>query len=102
MFRYRGILFEELRSSCCANCHDGWVGDSPLVRNCIETLDDTIHDSNRPRMILARYLCLDDRWNCKQTGTGLAECFQERAVLEFADDSRPKLILGEPVIQLPP
>ena len=94
-------LFEKLRARCSTDCRDGWVGDSPLVRDCVETLDDAINYSNRPRMILAPYLSLDDRWDWKETGTGLAKRLQKSAVLELADNPRPNLILSEPIIKLP-
>ena len=52
-------------------------------------------------MILAPYLSLDDRWDWKETGTGLAKRLQKSAVLELADNPRPNLILSEPIIKLP-
>ena len=80
------LLLDKLCARGDANRWNGWMRNSPLNRNRVEALDDTVHNADRPSMILTTYFCLDDRWNWKQTRSSLAESLQQRTILELADD----------------
>ena len=93
-------LLEKLCMRGGANRCNVWMRDSPLNRNRVEALDDTVHNADRPSMILTAYLCLDDRWHWEQPRASLAESLQQRTILELADDTGTNPFFSEPVIRL--
>ena len=95
------LLEQRALGGFCDRFHRG-VHQLSLDRDCVEAFPHCVEAADRLYIVLPARLLFHRRWAGEESHSGLAEHFQQRAIIEFAKQFGPDVLRVEPLIQRSP
>ena len=79
--------------------NDGRILQPALDGYRVKAFHNALRVTDDGRLVVTSDFLCYGRWGGKQSGPGLAKCFQQCAVLEFSDDARADIVRIEKLIE---